>query len=248
MRGLKGATSFLTRVHVRADPGDLARGIPWLPVVGGLLGLALAGVYAAASLGLTSLLSAAITVAFGVWATGAFHEDGLADTADAFGTTRSREDMLRILRDPRLGTFGVCALALSLTLRTASLAALEPLAALAVLPAAHAMSRSGADLLLIGPAATDEGLGSSYSSLAGRSEIARALLFGVIVGTFALGPLFVPAAALVLLGGLVMKSLSMSRIGGVTGDIMGAAQQIGEVAVLVVAVAGRVWLNVPWWS
>jgi adenosylcobinamide-GDP ribazoletransferase len=259
VRGLKTAASFLTRLRVRGDTDDLSSGVPWFPVVGGLLGLVLAGLYAAVRLGLPSLAAAAITVAFGVWATGAFHEDGLADTADAFGGFRSREEILRILKDPRLGTYGVSALVLSLLLRTAALGALGGRTAFAVLPAAHAMSRAAAVGLLAGPVAPSigghprtpgEGLGSSYAAATSRGRVALALVAAATIGGLALGPLVFAAVAGVALSSLMVQRLARKRIGGVTGDLMGAAQQAGEIVVLLIGAAavGRGWLSVPWWS
>jgi adenosylcobinamide-GDP ribazoletransferase len=248
MKGLKSATSFLTRVHVRGAANDLAKGVPWFPVVGALLGLTLAGIYAVARLGLPSLLAAAITVAFGVWVTGAIHEDGLADTADAFGGVRSREETLRILSDPRLGAYGVGALALSLLVRVAALGALGGRTALAVLPAAHALSRAAAVRLLAGPIATDEGLGSSYVSATSPVHITVALVVGGVVGAVALGPVVVPAAVAVLLASWILRRVALRRIGGVTGDVMGAVQQASEILILLIAVAAarRGALDVPW--
>src|SRR5205823_10740767 len=120
----------------------------WFPVVGALLGLGAAGVYAGTRLVLPSLVAATLAVCVAVLLTGAFHEDGLADTADAIGGGWNREDALRILKDPTHGTYGVLAIALSVLLRVGAVAALDGWAALAVLPAAHALSRGAAVGLL----------------------------------------------------------------------------------------------------
>ena len=89
MRGLREATAVLTRLPVGAktvDPVEVARGVPWFPVVGALLGLSAAGVYSLARLGLPSIVSATLAIGCTIWLTAAFHEDGLADTADALGS------------------------------------------------------------------------------------------------------------------------------------------------------------------
>ena len=165
MRDLLGAVSFLTRVPTGtgARPAEeLARFVPWFPVVGAGVGLAVAGVYAGALQLLPPLPAAAVAVVAGVCLTGAFHEDGLGDTADAFAGGWDRDSTLRILQDPRLGTFGVLAVAASLLLRVAAVAALAPAAALAALPAAHALSRAGAVATMAAlPVASGTGLGAT---------------------------------------------------------------------------------------
>jgi adenosylcobinamide-GDP ribazoletransferase len=147
VKGLLGAVSFLTRVPTGTGarrPEELAGSVPWFPVVGAGVGLAVAAVYGGARLALPPLPAAALAVVAGICLTGAFHEDGLGDTADAFAGGWDRESTARILKDPRLGTFGVLAVAGSLLLRVAAVAALAPAAALAALPAAHALSRAAA--------------------------------------------------------------------------------------------------------
>ena len=109
--GLRGAVTFLTRVPIgyAAVEIDLARSVPFVPVVGALVGLAVAGADIGVGAVLPRLPAAALAVTVGVVLTGALHEDGLADTADALGA-RDRADVLRILRDPAHGTYGVLAL------------------------------------------------------------------------------------------------------------------------------------------
>src|SRR5439155_19707542 len=109
------------------------------------------------------VVASTLTVGLGVGLTGALHEDGLADLADALGG-RSREEALRILRDPAHGTYGVVAIGLSLVLRVGAVAALDRWAGLAVLPAAHALSRSGSvGLLWAMRPASNEGLGAAFA-------------------------------------------------------------------------------------
>src|SRR4030095_13904282 len=113
------------------------RSVPWFPVVGAGVGLVVAGVYGGGRLALPPLPAAALGLVAGICVTGAFHEDGLGDTADAFVGGWDRESTTRILKDPRLGTFGVLAVAASLLLRVAAVAALAPGGRRAGPPAAH---------------------------------------------------------------------------------------------------------------
>jgi adenosylcobinamide-GDP ribazoletransferase len=243
--GLLGAVSFLTRVPVGtrvAEPHELARLVPWFPVVGAVVGLAVAGLYAAQRALLPPLVAAAVAVAAGIAVTGAFHEDGLGDTADAFAGGRDREATLRILQDPRLGTFGVVAVAASLLLRVAAVAALAPASALAALPAAHALSRAAAvGVMAAFPPAAGTGLGAAYArALTGRQAL-LGIAAGLVLAAAPLGAWALPAAALTGVAALWLGRLSRRRIGGVSGDVLGAVQQAGEVLTLLVAAAAGTW-------
>jgi adenosylcobinamide-GDP ribazoletransferase len=245
VKGLLGAVSLLTRVPVgtgAAAPGTVAGFVPWFPVVGAGVGLLVAAVYGGALVLLPPLPAAAVAVLAGVALTGAFHEDGLGDTADAFAGGWDREEVLRILKDPRLGTFGVVAVTASLLLRVAAVAALAPSAALAALPAAHALSRAAAVAVMAGfPPAAGTGLGASYArALSGRQALAG-VAAGAGVGGLLLGGWALPAGALAGLGGWLLGRLAVRRIGGVNGDLLGAVQQQAEVLVLLVAVAAGTW-------
>jgi adenosylcobinamide-GDP ribazoletransferase len=240
VRDLLGAVAFLTRVPTGGGarrPEELARSVPWFPVVGAGVGLAVAGVYAGAGALLPPLPAAAVAVVAGVCLTGAFHEDGLGDTADALVGHHDREDTVRILQDPRLGTFGVLAVAASLLLRVAAVAALAPAAALAALPAAHALSRAAAVATMAAlPPAAGTGLGASYArALSGRGALAGTAA-GLAVALALLGGAAVWAAAVAALAAFLLGRLARRRLGGVTGDVLGAVQQLGEVLVLLAAV------------
>lgn len=251
MNGLQGALGLLTRVPVRTDarPETVASSVPWFPVVGWGVGAAVAIAYALSSTLLPDLPAAAAAVAAGVLVTGALHEDGLGDVADAFGGSRDEKEALRILADARLGTYGVIAVATSLLLRAGALAALDPWAAAAVLPAGHALSRAAA----IAPAAlmpaAEEGLGALYARHASARPVAIAAVLALALAAATLGPWAAPAGALAGLSVVAVTRLATTRIGGVTGDVLGAAQQGAEVAVLLLgaAIAHEGWAVLPWW-
>jgi adenosylcobinamide-GDP ribazoletransferase len=248
---LARAVRFYSRLPVPLLPGEPdAHGPPdfpgmvrVLPLVGAVIGLVPALVLLAAlPLGFGPLLSAALAVAALALATGAFHEDGLADTADGFGGGATRERKLVIMKDSRIGSFGGAALSLSLILRVAAVAALadrlEPGAAAAAVIVAAILSRTAAlTLLVVLPPARVEG--SSYA--VGRVT-PRAFLTGCVLAsalTLALGlPSGLPFSGLLLAtvlpiaATLLLARLSARMIGGQTGDVAGAAQQAGEVAAL----------------
>jgi adenosylcobinamide-GDP ribazoletransferase len=241
MRSFLGAVAFLTRVPTgtgAGEPGELARSVPWFPVVGAGVGLVVAGVYAGAGVLLPPLPAATLAVVAGIGLTGAFHEDGLGDTADAFAGGRDRDSTVRILEDPRLGTFGVLAVAASLLLRTGAVAALPPAAALAALPAAHALSRAAAVATMAAlPAAGETGLGATYMLALSRRRALGGAAAGLAAALALLGVAAVGAAAAAGLAAAALGRLAVRRLGGVTGDVLGAVQQLGEILVLLAAVA-----------
>src|SRR5262245_33669434 len=146
---LKLGFIFLTRLPlIHNEPvakGELAQALWTAPVVGVVVALAGAVVYAVATaLHVPPLAAAALTVAATVLLTGGLHEDGLADVADGFGGGNTRERKLEIMRDSRIGTYGVCALILSFILRIGALVNLgDPAHVALALLAAHAGGRAG---------------------------------------------------------------------------------------------------------
>jgi adenosylcobinamide-GDP ribazoletransferase len=253
VKGLRTAASLLTRVPVGLKSWghrDLARSVPWFPVVGGLIGLALSGAYAGLLLVLPALPAAAVTLGLSLLLTGAFHEDGLADTADALGGGRTRQEVLRILKDPRHGTYGVLAIVMSVVLRIAALATLDGWTALAVLPGAHALSRGAAvGLLATVRPATEEGLGASFGSAVSHRDAATSVAAALLIGIVSMGGWVAATASVAGLCSWAVGRLAVHRIGGITGDISGAAQQTAEVLLLLfgaAAVAGG-WPSPAWW-
>lgn len=238
-----GAVSFLTRVPVGriadVDGADVARGAFAFPLVGAAVGAACGGVAVAGHHVFPGFVAAALAVACGAVLTGAMHFDALADTADALGA-HSREQALTIMRDSRVGSFGAVALALDVLLKAACIAALLDRGhALAVLIAAGALSRAVAPpLAAVLPYPRVEG--GPGSVLTGRTSRAAALVAAVLGAALAAAVwwpdgawLVVTAVAVAVAAGLWFRRW----LGGATGDCLGAATELCEVAVLVVAVA-----------
>jgi adenosylcobinamide-GDP ribazoletransferase len=251
--GLAGALSLLTRIPVRASPGPeaLARAVPWFPVVGAALGVGIALVFVGADKLLPPFVAAALATAAGALATGALHEDGLGDVADAFAGGLDRRRRLEILDDPHQGTFGVLAIATALLLRVGCIATLDAWSALALLPSAHALSRGAAiGLMRRLPSATPGGLGASYArALTPRRALTGVLvaaaLAAVLIGGWALPAALLSAGAAGAVGGLALR-----RIGGLGGDVLGGTQQVAELAVLALgaAVVHGGWPTLAWWA
>jgi len=234
---LVAATLFLTRVHLArrlGAPSSLTRALRAFPLVGAAIGLAAGLVYwLAAIFGLAPLPAALLAIGTTAWLTGALHEDGLADCADGFGGGRDREAKLAIMRDSRIGSYGVLALVIGVGLRATALAGLAPADGVAALVAAHAMSRAAMPLLmaLLEPARQDglaAGLGRPSEFVLAQAVILGVLLCALVTGPFA-AIVALSFAALVLAG---LETLARRHIGGYTGDVLGAAQQVTEIAIL----------------
>ena len=245
------ALQFLTRVPVPAWVGwkpewlnDSARHFPAVGlVVGGFAALVLWAAAHAWSAPVAVLLSMAATV----WLTGAFHEDGLADTCDGLGGAVARERALAIMKDSRLGTYGAVALLLVLALKAAalhSLATRDLLATLAALPLAHAWSRVATVLLLrLLPYGGDaehakaKPMAQQVDGLAFAIAMLWAALAAASAAVFLPGVALAAAALAVGATTLCMARWLKRRLGGYTGDALGATQQFSELAVYLAVAA-----------
>lgn len=233
---------LLTRVpvpgHVTADREAMRVAAVFHPVVGACIGgvSALTFVFTA---GFGVEVAAGLAVLSTILLTGALHEDGLADCADAFFGGWRREDVLRIMKDSRVGTYGALALVLSVGLRWQLITALpEPLVP-ASLVAAHTLARS-APLVLLG---TSRYVAQSTSK---SVAVAMGLRLGEMMLGLALGVVlawwWLPGGGVgcvVALAGLVAwaRGFLHRRLGGYTGDCLGAVEQLGEIVVLAVVLA-----------
>lgn len=238
---LRLSLAFFSRVPLAPrgpiTDGAAARALRLAPLAGALIGLLAAAVFGVtSSFGLPALAAALLTIAATLLLTGALHEDGLADLADGLGGGHDRWAKLAIMRDSRLGSFGALALILSVALRAAALAALLPgLPALAGLLAAHALSRALLPaLMVLFPSARNDGLAATIGPPRGQDAL-LAIALGAGLTLIALGPLTALAAIVtaVIAAALVM-TLAARHIGGYTGDVLGAAQQIAEISLLLV--------------
>src|SRR4051812_30765296 len=229
---LKIGFIFLTRLPLAHQTpiakGELSQALWTAPVVGAAVGLIGAAVYALAHrLHLPPLPAAALAVAAILAVTGALHEDGLADVADGFGGGATRERKLEIMRDSRIGTYGVSALILSFMLRVCVVAELgDDTLVFAALIAAHAGSRACIPVFMqIVPPARADGLSADAGAPTSAVSSVAALL-GAVALVAALG-IKAGIVALLLLGaaGVFMAWLCRRQIQGQTGDVLGALQQ-----------------------
>jgi adenosylcobinamide-GDP ribazoletransferase len=229
------AFMLLTRLPV----AGLAEAVPargagvWAyPIVGLVVGLIGAAVFwLAARLGLPPAIAAIVAVAATVLTTGALHEDGLADTADGFGGGATVARKLEIMRDSRIGSFGALALMLSIGLRITALAALADSGRVAVALVAAGMLGRGAmvGMMLALPPARPDGMAASL----GKVPVMPAAIGIVIAGACVLLPHGVRALLAAVVAGAAMVWLARRQIGGTTGDVLGATEQVAECGVLI---------------
>jgi adenosylcobinamide-GDP ribazoletransferase len=214
----------------------------WFPVVGCALGLL--GCLVFLGLGRAGYwVAAAATIAVLAFVTGAFHEDGLADTADALGGAFERDRIFTILKDSRIGTFGATALILAVLLRAAALVKLGP-SAVGALLLGQTLSRTTPVWLMVAlPYVTPAASARSDLTGIGVAQALWATFAAGVVGTIlAMHNLVAPQSLLVCLGlavavGLVCGWRFHARAGGITGDFLGATQQVTDVVILVALAA-----------
>jgi adenosylcobinamide-GDP ribazoletransferase len=240
-RSVVAAGRFLTRVPLpgpATTADELPGAVAWFPLVGAACGAATAGAIALLSriLGLDAAI--ALGLVFAALLTGAFHEDGLADSADGLGGGATRERALEIMKDSRVGTYGAAALVLLYLSRFTLLRELGVPQLLLALPIAGALGRaSGAVLMAWLPAARSAGMAVDASGRLGARTAAFAVVLALGVAAL-LGGLSSAALAIAALGVAVLLGLWLRRrLGGVTGDTLGLVCMAVEIAVLAVAVA-----------
>ena len=248
LRDLLTAFQFLTRVPVPAaqfHTDSLAQSVRFFPLVGLFIGLAAGALRLALARFLDPALTAAFVLLFLVMVTGALHEDGLADAADGFGGGWDTQQVLTIMRDSRIGSYGAIALILSLLLRWLLLGRLPAASFLPVVLAAHVLCRWTTLPLsyYLEPARASDGQPQGQGARVAQQTTRGALLTGTLL-TLAIVIVTMRAAAWRPIAAAVLVSICSGwyyrkRIGGVTGDCFGATNQLTEIAVYLAFIAHR---------
>lgn len=241
LRGLRLATQFLTRLPVPAvadfAPEELSHAAPWFPFVGAVVGILVAAVVIAsvALAGAPGFLTATLGVVAWVWLTGALHLDGLGDLADALAAShRDPQRFLTVLADPHMGAFGVVSIVLALLLKTAALTAL-PHASLFALALVAAWARLGPLAWSRWLKALKPGQGERF---AWKPSTGWIVLWTVALGvaSVVVAPVLCVAPLMIFAWGAWLKG----RLGGMTGDCLGAGVEVLEIALLTaLALAGN---------
>lgn len=238
IRRLLTALAFLTRIPVNPkvafDGSDVARSTVFFPLIGCLIAAIQIGLMWLLNLAsVPYLLQALAVTAVMVLVGGGLHQDGLADMADGFGGGYTTDDVLRIMRDSTIGTYGGIALFLSLGTRVVALAALAAVAdGWHWIVVAAALSRCSICLGWLMPYARDTGAGAAITQLAGPIEVGAATLMAVLISVVLVGTEVFLAVGLCSLVFILVAWRCHRRIRGVTGDTLGAATEIAEVLLL----------------
>ena len=256
LRLLFVAMQFLTRVPsprwVGFEPDWLNHSARWFPLVGAFVGGVAALVLWAASAVFPPVVAVGLSIAASVLLTGGFHEDGLADTADALGGAVGRERALEIMKDSRIGSYGALALILVLGLKAAALSAMLPALAIPALLLAHTASRAAAVVLIRVLSYAGDIEHAKAKPLARRvSRAGVSVALGTVAGVGGLLVVCAPSHAAAVATGLVLAALGTAwsmrwlrrRLGGYTGDALGATQQATELLVLLGWLAASRWAS-----
>lgn len=235
-REIRLAVGFFTRLPLKSPPGQIAEAARAFPVAGAVIGLIGSAVYLLAmEVGLSGLLAALLAVAATIIAGGALHEDGLADFADMLGVRGDRERKLAAMRDSRIGSYGTLALGFATAIKVGVLVDLgDPRMVAGALIAAHVLGRAVLPITMRSlPLARSSGLAVE----AGKPSAAatyQGLGVALLISAFAAGP----GSALVCLvvaivAAFLVSEVARRQIGGYTGDVLGAAEEIAQLAILI---------------
>lgn len=238
------ALQFFTRIPIPRlvgyAPEWLNQSARYFPLVGLVVGTICAGVYAAAASIWPAPVAAILSTVAGIYATGAFHEDGFADMCDGFGGGMTPERVLEIMKDSRIGAYGAIGMALMIGLKCTVLAAMPFAVTCAALLLAHPLSRLAATALIWRlEYVRAEGKAKPLAQHMPGSHFAFAC--ACVAAVCALSPLPWPAVGASVLAAVAaalwMARLFVRRIGGYTGDCLGAVQQVAEVAIYLCVLA-----------
>ncbi len=238
------ALGFLTRLpagRVACTAKDIGHAARWFPLVGAIIGAICAATAKYAAPFFPPLVTAVLVVALDALITGAMHWDGLADTSDGFGAGRTRDDVLRIMRDPAIGSYGGTALMVAIALKIAAIGALigKPAAVPAILlaPVLGRWSAVFSPVLAGYARPVSDDAAKSVGSPAryiGRTELLVASVTAVAVVLAVRQWRGAAALFLVVIATAVWTRICRGRIGGVTGDTLGAGIELSECLSLVV--------------
>lgn len=235
------ALQFFTRLPIPKwvgfEPEWLHQASRYFPAVGLVVGAVTAAVYGLSSLVFPPVVAVLLSTIAGIYLTGAFHEDGFADTCDGLGGGMTKARVLEIMTDSRIGAYGAIGIGLLLALKIATLASMPPQLAVAAAFVAHPLSRLLSTALI---------WRLDYVKAEGKAK-PLAQKMTTMEFTIAAGTVVVPLVAVCMASGLSWKGAAagvaagaataawlarkfVSRIGGYTGDCLGAVQQLSEVA------------------
>lgn len=234
------AAMFLTRLPVSRfvdyNPEHLSKSTLYFPIIGALVGSVGALTLLLASLKFNAMISVLMSITATILLTGAFHEDGLADSADGFGGGYAKERTLEIMKDSRIGTYGAIALWLFLTAKLLLLAEIfqqDNSLIFSTIVAAHLLGRYSSLPLIftLDYARTESTSSKPFAEKMSTKRFALASLYASALCAWLLGWKAIVAIGVCVLATLLARRFFLKRIGGITGDALGAANQLVELGV-----------------
>lgn len=239
------AVQFLTRIAVKPfddfETAWLDRSAKYFPLVGALVGVIGGTVIVAATAFLPQPLPMLLGLAAAIAVTGAFHEDGLADTADGLGGGQTREQRLEIMKDSRIGTYGTIALITMLAIKATAMTQIGPIQMVFAFIAAHAAARLASIIamrLMDYAGDRDTAKAKPLATSITGGELAIAVVLGILPGLLLLSFVTLTISlGVAAIAAFVVARKAQRLIGGYTGDILGAIEQVFETAFLVAAAA-----------
>ena len=240
------AMSFFTRLPVPGwvvvDNEKLNQSSRYFGLVGLVIGIICAIVFWLSQLVLPNSIAILLSMVVGILVTGAFHEDGLADTADGFGGGRTVEDKLRIMKDSRLGSYGALSLGIVLLLKwqlLVELALYSPMAAVSAMIAGHTLSRVVASSLIFSEQYVrgEEGKAKPLANNQEFNDLFILIASGIFVLLWLNGMVAFVLFLTLWMVRILLGAFFRKQIGGYTGDTLGAAQQISEVCCYLIVLA-----------
>jgi len=227
------------------------KAILYLPIVGLIIGSINAAFYSSLLFFFPSSIAGVLVVLGNACLTGAFHVDGLADTCDGIFSGRNRERVLEIMKDSRIGTNGACAIIFDFMLRAACLASMSKSHVVFALIVAPIISRTMITILMRSNyARANKGLGSLFIDNVTKKNVLLTLLFGSVLVMLFMA--FVVVDKGLLLGLMLLifnlaiilsyKKMIIAEIGGMTGDTLGAGNEVCEVSILLMFVSMEKWV------
>lgn len=235
------AVGFLTRIPVgdvtrggRVEV-DMAKAVPWFPIVGAGIGALVGGTYLLADELLNVRVASLLAVGAGLLITGAFHHDGLADMADAFGGGWTVEKRLEILKDSRLGTYGTAALCVAILGEVLAVSELKGAPALGAIVVAHSLGRAMALAAMLLARTAGDGMGADYMERLSPLSVTIGILVAVVV-TIVWSPIFGFAViGVAAIPTMAIVALANRKIGGINGDVLGAITVVSGLATLIIS-------------
>lgn len=230
------ALRFFTRLPVPAWVGhseeQLNHATRYFPLIGWLVGAIGAGATWLAAQGLPLSLAVLLGMAATLLVTGAFHEDGFADSCDGFGGGWDKAQVMRIMKDSRIGSYGAIGMGVLLLSKWTALVELGPLLIVSALLAGHAISRAAAATLIfsLDYVRDEDGKSKPLAVRLGKGEMLFVLALGLLPLALLPWQQALQGVLAVVIATLWMARYTVRRIGGYTGDVLGATQQLAEVA------------------